>query len=168
MSHTGTLTRFRSAQDRAHAGFADALRELRASHKQGHWIWYVFPQLLGLGSSPTALEYGLRGVEEAREYLEEPTLRDRLLTATRAVAEQLRRGVRLRELMGSEIDAMKLVSSLTLFEGVARRVPTPSSPDDAAVAWLMAEVLAESEKQGFARCSFTLERLARSRAEKIL
>ena len=160
MSPPGSLERFRRAQDRTQAGFVDALGELRASKKRSHWIWYVFPQLHGLGSSPAAAEYGLRGAEEAREYLADPTLRERLLAVTRVVAEQLDHGVQVRDLMGSEIDALKLVSSLTLFEGVIRHLDSgEASPAAAELGELASAVLAEAERQGIPRCAFTRQRL---------
>jgi uncharacterized protein (DUF1810 family) len=68
------LDRFREVQDAPHVGFAVALRELKAGRKKSHWIWYVFPQLAGLGQSSTAVYYGLAGAEEAAAYL-----RDRVL-----------------------------------------------------------------------------------------
>jgi len=97
------LDRFRSAQDAPHAGFAAALEELRAGHKTGHWIWYVFPQLQGLGQSSTAVYYGLSGAEEAANYLRDPVLGERLVTAAAAVRFHLASApqVRLEELMGS-------------------------------------------------------------------
>jgi uncharacterized protein (DUF1810 family) len=75
------LDRFRQAQDAPDAGYAGALRELRAGEKTSHWIWYVFPQLAGLGRSSTAVYYGLAGVEEAAAYLRDPVLGERLVTA---------------------------------------------------------------------------------------
>jgi uncharacterized protein (DUF1810 family) len=167
MQAGGPLARFLRAQERAHGGIAEALSELRAARKQGHWIWYVFPQLVGLGSSPAAVEYGLHGVEEAREYLADPTLRERLLAATSAVAEQLGRGVRLRELMGSEIDALKLVSSLTLFEAAMARASDSKWDDVGQLEKLTTDFLAEAEKQGFSRCSLAQNRLERGSNQKI-
>ena len=73
------LERFKLAQDERHSGFDAALSELRAGRKTGHWIWYVFPQLAGLGSSPMAVQYGVEGTAEAVAYLNDPLLRDRLI-----------------------------------------------------------------------------------------
>src|SRR4051794_34671223 len=112
------LERFRSAQEDGSTGFHSALAEIRAGQKQGHWIWYVLPQLAGLGSSTRAQRYGINGRAEAVEYLGDPVLGERLLTITEAVAAHAIRGVSLVHLMNSRIDAQKLVSSLTLFEGV--------------------------------------------------
>ena len=116
------LERFIDAQDRAPGGYADALAEIRRGAKSGHWIWYVFPQLYGLGTSSQSRAYGLRGVAEATEYLQHPVLRARLQEIAAAVAAQLERGVAAEQLMGSSIDVLKLVSSLTLLGGVARRL----------------------------------------------
>ena len=144
------LTRFRQAQDAAHGGFATALAELRAGRKQSHWIWYVFPQLAGLGRSSTATYYGLADVDEARAYLRDPVLGERLLTASAAVRDHLTRATppRLDRLMGSEIDALKLVSCMTLFAHVARR-------DVPAMAAHAEAILAAAAAQGYPRCAFT-------------
>jgi uncharacterized protein (DUF1810 family) len=80
------------AQSRAAAGFATALTELQSTGKRSHWIWYVFPQLVGLGVSIDSREYGIGGPEEAAEYLRDALLRSRLLAVTRAVAERLEQG----------------------------------------------------------------------------
>src|SRR4051794_3735982 len=113
------LDRFHRAQEDPHAGFAAAMAELRAGRKQGHWIWYVFPQLSGLGSSAQSRTYGIDGLEEALAYLDDDLLRARLAEAISVVAEEIRKGVALETLMASSIDVRKLVSSLTLFEAAA-------------------------------------------------
>ena len=116
------LDRFRDAQNSSDAGFESALDELRRGRKSGHWIWYIFPQIAGLGTSDAARTFALEGEEEAAEFLRDTELRSRLLTIASAVADQLRTGrtQSLRALMGSDIDARKVVSSLTLF-GHGRR-----------------------------------------------
>ncbi len=158
MSVMSDLDRFRQAQDGA-PGFNEALRELRAGAKTGHWIWYVFPQLRGLGRSPMAVRFGLDGLAEAAAYLGDPVLADRLAAATAAVRAHLTspvRAVPLDELMGSDIDALKLVSSMTLFSHVARaehaRQPRPVL---AALANDADAILAVAAKQGYPRCAFT-------------
>ena len=156
------LDRFRHAQDARHAGFAVALRELHAGRKTTHWIWYVFPQLAGLGRSTTAVHYGLGGVEEAAEYLRDPVLGARLIEAAAAVRGHLAGGTRVRivEVMGSEIDAMKLVSSMTLFAHVAKTLHAADPTPKLAVMAEHAEaILAAAAVQGHARCTFTLEHL---------
>jgi uncharacterized protein (DUF1810 family) len=117
---TFNLGRFRDAQDR-HGSFTRAMTELRAGRKTSHWIWWVFPQVRGLGSSPTSVRFAMSGRDEAIAYLTDETLRSRLLEGIRLVHEQLRgpSGTQMDHLMGSEIDALKLVSSMTLFAGIA-------------------------------------------------
>lgn len=154
------LERFRRAQERAHAGFEVALAELQAGHKQSHWIWYVFPQLAGLGSSHMAQTYGLEGVDEAMRYLQDPGLRSRLRTIAAAAAGHARRGVPLARLMGARIDALKLVSSMTLFAEVARRCHAAEGLEEyEAVARMAEEILAIAEGQGYPACQFTRARL---------
>ena len=85
------IERFKEAQDDPGSGFDCALGELQAGAKRSHWIWYVFPQLAGLGGSMASQFFGIRSVAEAEEYLSDPLLRSRLLAATRAVAEHLSR-----------------------------------------------------------------------------
>jgi uncharacterized protein (DUF1810 family) len=154
------LERFTAAQGGRDDGFEAALRELRSGRKQGHWIWYIFPQLSGLGSSALASAYGIRGVDEAAEYLRHPLLRERLLTATTAVLGQLRRSVGLDELMGSHIDVLKLVSSLTLFQPVASALLQSDGVEDhRLLADAADEVLTAAAAQGLPRCAYTLDRL---------
>ena len=104
------LERFVSAQDGD--TYDTALRELRAGDKRSHWMWFVFPQLAGLGISPTAQRYALPGLPEARAYLDHPVLGPRLRESCEALL-----GVQDRsaaQILGG-IDAVKLRSSMTLF-----------------------------------------------------
>jgi uncharacterized protein (DUF1810 family) len=142
---TYDLDRFLEAQD-GPGGFAQALAELEAGAKRSHWIWYVFPQLAGLGSSPMAEIYGLHGADEAAAYLAHRLLRERLLSAMQAVRAQ---SAPLRVLMGSQIDVLKLVSSMTLFREIARRA------GDDEVASVADEILTRAQEQGYAECAFT-------------
>ena len=105
------LGRFVAAQDDGGV-FDRALRELRAGRKTTHWMWFVFPQLAGLGSSATSRRYALASAEESAAYLAHPVLGDRLRTATRAVLEGP--APTAVELLGT-VDATKLASSMTLF-----------------------------------------------------
>jgi uncharacterized protein (DUF1810 family) len=160
------LDRFREAQGAPRAGFAQALRELEAGRKTSHWIWYVFPQLAGLGRSSTAAYYGLATVEEAAEYLRDQVLGDRLVSATAVVRTHLThagaRRVRLEELMGSHIDALKLVSCMTLFQHVATALhAVDPQPRFAAMAEHAEKVLAAAAAQGYGRCAYTEEHLRR-------
>ncbi len=93
-----------------------ALAELRAGRKQSHWMWFVFPQIAGLGRSPMAVHYAIRSVDEARAYLADPVLGARL---REGVATMLAHGGRSAESILGGIDALKFRSSLTLFETVA-------------------------------------------------
>ena len=151
--------RFRQAQDSADDGFADALRELRAGRKTSHWIWYIFPQLRGLGTSPMAVAYGLAGPEEGAAYLEDRVLTARLVDAASAVRAHVGASqaspARLETVMGSHIDAQKLVSSMTLFAHLAGRLDVAGRPDLGALAKHAEAILAAAAAQGYARCSFT-------------
>ena len=157
-----SLQRFRDAQDSPVDGFVDALEEIRRGAKRGHWIWYVFPQLEGMGSSVQARRFALAGEDEAFAYLRDPELRSRLLTITNAVLDALRSGraPSLRALMGSEIDTLKIVSSLTLFRHVASALHARNHDDeDAAVARAAEDVLAIAAGEGYQPCAYTLMRL---------
>lgn len=101
-------------------GYETALAEMVKGRKNNHWIWYIFPQIKGLGHSPNAQFYGIRDLDEAREYLAHPVLGQRLREITNAVLTH--KGEDIYEIMGSSIDALKLRSSMTLFDLV--------SPDD--------------------------------------
>lgn len=106
------LDRFVEAQS---GGVYDrALAELTRGTKTGHWMWFVFPQIAGLGRSPTAQFYALRDLAEARAYLAHPVLGPRLVGAAEALLAHV--GARSAEAMLGGIDAMKLRSSATLFE----------------------------------------------------
>lgn len=157
------LQRFKDAQDQPVAGFESALSEMRSGVKRSHWIWYVFPQLSGLGQSAAALTYGLRDIPEARDYLRDPLLRSRLLLIASVVAEKIgpQRKTPLPRLMGSTIDVTKLVSSMTLFESVAKRLHAEEGDAEyAAIARVADEILSVAKTEGYPPCRFTLERLA--------
>lgn len=111
MSDPFDLQRFVDAQDGVVEG---ALAELRAGAKRGHWMWFVFPQMRGLGRSGMADFYGISGMEEARAYLAHPLLRPRLRQCVAAVLGHA--GERTAEAMLGAVDAAKLRSCLTLFE----------------------------------------------------
>ena len=103
------LDRFVAAQ----AGTYDAaLAELRNGRKDGHWIWFIFPQVAGLGMSSMSQRYAISGIDEARAYLAHPVLRARLAEACDALLIQ--RGRAASDILGS-IDAVKVRSSMTLF-----------------------------------------------------
>ena len=104
------LARFRDGQAGA---FEGALAELRAGHKQGHWIWFIFPQLEGLGRSETSRFYGIGSLDEARAYLADPVLGERLRACAGALVDGA--GGRDAETVLGGIDAQKVRSSMTLF-----------------------------------------------------
>ena len=113
-----SLERFIQAQEKD-GSYDRALEELRAGRKTGHWIWWIFPQLKGLGTSHNSTYYGLADVAEARAYLAHPVLGARYRECLKVVYAHLcKGGVSPLELMGSEIDVLKLRSSLRLFEGI--------------------------------------------------
>ena len=105
------LQRFVDAQDE-HGTYDAALAELRAGRKRGHWMWFVFPQLVGLGRSAMAQRYALSGLDDARDYLAHPVLGPRLRTCAAAL---LRLPEPDAERVLGQVDAVKLRSSLTLF-----------------------------------------------------
>jgi len=96
--------------------YARALAELRAGHKQSHWMWFVFPQIAGLGRSAMAQRYAIAGREEARAYLQHPLLGPRLEECAQALLQHTDRTP--RQILGSP-DDLKLRSSMTLFAAVA-------------------------------------------------
>jgi uncharacterized protein (DUF1810 family) len=104
------LERFVAAQA---GSYEQAIAELRRGRKTGHWIWYVFPQVAGLGMSPASQRYAIGSLDEARAYLQHPVLGRRLVDAASAVLGNT--GSTAEQILG-ELDAMKLRSSMTLFQ----------------------------------------------------
>ena len=111
MSDSFQLQRFIDAQQGV---FETALAQLRAGKKESHWMWFVFPQIAGLGRSPTAQFYAIRSPTEARAYLADAILGERYRQSVEAIHEWASRKSAIDIL--NEIDALKLRSSLTLFE----------------------------------------------------
>ncbi len=123
MEHQGedrfNLQRFVEAQT---AVISQVCAELRAGEKRSHWMWFVFPQIRGLGSSEMAVRYGISGRDEARAYLDHPVLGERLRECTQMVVDVMGRNA--EEIFGYP-DNLKFHSSMTLFgevEGPAERV----------------------------------------------
>ena len=108
---THDLERFVAAQN-AGGTYEQALAELRAGRKTSHWIWFVFPQVAGLGRSDMSQRYAIADLDEARDYLSHPVLGPRLVTAAESVI--IHRNRTAEDILGS-IDAIKLRSSMTLF-----------------------------------------------------
>ena len=106
------LARFTSAQEGV---YERALTEVRAGDKRSHWMWFVFPQIDGLGSSPTAKHYAIKTAAEARAYLDHPVLGPRLRECAEAVLAVENRSA--FDIFGSP-DDLKLKSCMTLFESV--------------------------------------------------
>ena len=110
------LERFAAAQDRT-GTYDRAVAELRAGRKQSHWMWFVFPQIAGLGSSPMAREFAIGSLAEAQAYLTHPVLGPRLAECARILNAAVD-GTTAAEIFGP-VDAMKLRSSMTLFAAAA-------------------------------------------------
>jgi uncharacterized protein (DUF1810 family) len=110
------LDRFVAAQDRGRT-YQRAIAELGTGRKQSHWMWFVFPQIAGLGSSPMAREFAIGSVAEAQAYLAHPVLGPRLADCAR-ILNAAPGGTTATEIFGP-VDAMKLRSSITLFAAAA-------------------------------------------------
>jgi uncharacterized protein (DUF1810 family) len=109
MTDRHELHRFVDAQTDT---YAQALSELRTGRKTSHWMWFVFPQVAGLGRSATAQRYAIAGLDEARAYLAHPVLGPRLVECAQALTELPGRDAAA---VFGPVDAMKLRSSMTLF-----------------------------------------------------
>lgn len=117
MENNYNLNRFIEAQNR---DYDIALAEIRAGKKVSHWMWYIFPQLKGLGRSSTSEYYGLSGIKETQAYLSDPILKARLIEITDAVIAHKDKSA--EEIFGG-IDAKKLRSCMTLFSTAAPDIP---------------------------------------------
>ena len=93
-----------------------ALSEIRSGHKRSHWMWFIFPQFAGLGTSETSRFYAIKNIDEAREYLRHPLLGPRFIECAEAVLSN--RGVSAHDIFGSP-DDMKLKSCMTLFAHIS-------------------------------------------------
>jgi uncharacterized protein (DUF1810 family) len=118
-NYRGTLNRFISAQDSGNiehgtVPYATALEEIKSGRKKSHWIWYVFPQMKGLGHSELSDYFGIDGREEAKAYIQHPILRERLIEATQAVLDNEKNAY---EIFGS--DTIKFRSCMLLFASVS-------------------------------------------------
>ena len=111
------LDKFVRAQER---DYAEALREIQSGRKRSHWIWYIFPQMDGLGFSPTAQYYGIRDLEQAKDYMAHPVLGPRLVEISEALLALPTSDP--GAVMGYP-DDLKLCSSMTLFELAAPDEP---------------------------------------------
>lgn len=111
------LDRFVQAQEK---DFETALTEISYGRKQTHWMWYIFPQIQGLGFSDTAKFYAIKDLAEATAYYQHPVLGPRLITISKELLHH--RDIEARQIMGSP-DDMKLRSSMTLFSAVPNTDP---------------------------------------------
>lgn len=156
------FSHFLEAQANPTAGFDAVMAELHAGQKTGHWVWYVFPQLAGLGRSEVAERFAIDDFDEARAYARHPVLGPRLLLAFKLVREQLDAQVPLTTLLGSDVDARKLVSSATLFlmtgEALAHEPEMRAYGID--LARTCEAVLALAQKANLGRCGHTLQTLS--------
>jgi uncharacterized protein (DUF1810 family) len=112
MADSFDLDRFVAAQEGA---YARALAELQRGRKESHWMWYVFPQIAGLGQSPIARRFAIQGRDEARAYLDHPVLGARLRECTQTINGLTGRSA---EPIFGAVDTLKLRSSMTLFKAV--------------------------------------------------
>jgi uncharacterized protein (DUF1810 family) len=110
------INRFVKAQEEAYSGYAQALNEIKAWRKTSHWIWYIFPQLKGLGRSGMADFYGIVDREEAEQYLNHDVLGARIREITEALLEH--KGKSALDILG-DIDAMKVKSCMTMFDCIS-------------------------------------------------
>ncbi|MGD9702591.1 MAG: DUF1810 domain-containing protein [Acidimicrobiia bacterium] len=131
-----------------------ALEEIRAGRKQTHWMWFVFPQVAGLGRSDMAHRYAIRSLDEAAAFLTHPALGSDYVRIVEEVwCQVVERGVTIHAMFGSPDDA-KLVSSLTLFAGVVRRLDVPG-PTLTTFVTRAEDILEAASAQGFERCTTT-------------
>ena len=117
MDSQTNLQRFINAQDKS---FELALTEIRGGKKRTHWMWYIFPQIRGLGFSEASKYYAIRDMEEANAFLNHPVLGSRLITICRALLDQPVNSA--NKIFGSP-DDMKLKSSMTLFASLPNANP---------------------------------------------
>lgn len=115
MSDIGRFLKEQDNPEKGHESYQTALKEIKNGKKLTHWIWYVFPQIAGLGKSPTSIKFAIRNKEEAVEYLNHPILGNRLLEITEALLSI--KNKTMFEVFLS--DEKKLRSSMTLFEAVS-------------------------------------------------
>lgn len=117
MESVFNLNRFLEAQE---TKYSDALSEIKKGNKQSHWMWYVFPQVAGLGFTEYNVYYAIKNTEEATQYLQHPVLGKRLIEISKAVLEI--NGKTAKEIFGKP-DDRKLKSSMTLFSLLSNTNP---------------------------------------------
>jgi uncharacterized protein (DUF1810 family) len=117
MNEEINLSRFIDAQNK---DYSIAVEEIKQGRKRSHWIWYIFPQIQGLGFSETSKYYAIRNMQEANEYLKHPVLGNRLINICHALLDQA--GNDANKIFGSP-DDLKLKSSMTLFASLKETNP---------------------------------------------
>lgn len=111
-----SIERFLKVQNATYYGYRQALEEIENGRKVSHWIWFVFPQLKGLGHSRMSEFYGIEDREEAEDYLLNYTLNDRIHEISNALLQH--KGTPVNKIFGG-IDALKVRSSMTLFDALS-------------------------------------------------
>lgn len=116
MKENTDIERFVEAQESLYAGYAQALKEIKTGRKVSHWIWYIFPQLRGLGHSRMSHFYGITDKAEAKTYLNHPILGSRLREISEALLSHTDKSA---EWILGDIDAQKVKSCMTLFDCIS-------------------------------------------------
>jgi len=150
--------RFQIFLDEQRWDFEKACRELKNGHKRSCWMWYIFPMLEGLGKSEMSKAYAIHGLEDAVEYLRHPTLRSRLVKVTHIVYKKVcEQHVPVVTLMGGKTDALKLVSSLTLFCPASLQLAASSRDmvEKMTDFFRMATAILDAVLPSFRRCEVT-------------
>lgn len=165
-----SVDHFRLAQQSEWSGFEVALQEIQQGCKRGCWMWYIFPQIAGLGQSSMSQRFSIQNRAHAFMYLDDKELCGNLLEMTRAVAIQIRRGATIKQLVSW--DQAKLISSLTLFEivaneaaGVNHAKKNHESSSLEELSSLCRSILQMiCSEDGYSRCQHTLDALSRDDA----
>ncbi len=152
------LDHFINAQ-KEHGTYNQAYKELQNGAKTSHWIWYIFPQLKELGFSSTAKYYGIVDFKEACDYLQNAQLFENYQKITSLVLKQLQNKIPIKILMGGNIDAQKLVSSLTLFRATASFLEKQDNKthDHAGLVSCCDQIFEHLKNQGYVPCKKTLQ-----------
>ena len=148
------LQRFIDAQE-GDGTYDNALAEIRAGRKQSHWIWYILPNLRGLGYSETARFYAIDGQAEAVAYYLHPLLGARLTEVAEAIVTALSAGQTLEGVFG-DIDAKKTISCMTLFDAIGTDTAVQDCADHLRFQTAAQRILTAGDAQGLPRCAKTL------------
>lgn len=131
--------------------FNEAIDEINNANKESHWMWYVFPQLEGLGYTEMSKYYSLKDPKEAKEFLLDPVCRSRLLTAFCAVKSHRNKN-ELQDIFNSIIDCKKFMSCLTLFKYMSKNI------NDKEINELVSELIDWALEEHLFECDFTEEK----------